>query len=62
MEQLQGQEDAAGMIGVSTATLRYWRRNGLGPVSAKIGRRVVYRRSDIQRWIEQQFDQDTASR
>lgn len=35
-------------------TLRYWRHNGVGPPSFKLGRRVVYRRDDVLDWIEQQ--------
>ena len=37
------------------ATLRYWRHRSVGPPSARIGRRVVYRVSDIEAWIDAQF-------
>jgi hypothetical protein len=34
------------------ATLRYWRSVGdCGPKSFKLGRRVLYRRADVERWI-----------
>ncbi|EGD44661.1 hypothetical protein NBCG_01081 [Nocardioidaceae bacterium Broad-1] len=36
-------------------SLRYWRAQGTGPKSARIGRRVMYRRVDIDRWVEEQF-------
>ncbi len=44
--------------GIATeATLRFWRHNGdYGPRSAKIGRRVMYRESDVETWIKAQFD------
>lgn len=36
------------------STLRYWRLNGYGPPSFKIGRRVRYRRVDVDNWLEDQ--------
>ena len=37
-------------------TLRWWRHRGIGPRSAKIGRRVFYRESDVQAWLDEQFE------
>lgn len=42
------------LTGVNAATLRYWRHAGIGPASFKLGRRVVYRRSEVERWITEQ--------
>ena len=42
--------------GIPMATLRYWRHAGTGPPSVRLGRRVVYRESDVARWIEAQFE------
>lgn len=39
---------------IPVETLRYWRANDEGPRSFKIGRRVVYRRSEIDAWFAQQ--------
>ena len=36
-------------------TVRYWRHIGYGPPSFKIGRRVLYRREDVQRWLDDEF-------
>ncbi len=49
--------DVAELTGVPVATLRFWRHQGTGPRSAKIGRRVVYRESDVQRWVDSQFNE-----
>lgn len=46
---------AAATLHMSIDTLRYWRATGTGPTSIKIGRRVMYRETDIQRYIEVQF-------
>ena len=42
------------------STLRYWRHIGYGPRSFKIGGRVVYKLEDIERWLEQAYNDDTA--
>ncbi|UMB70103.1 helix-turn-helix transcriptional regulator [Mycobacterium paraterrae] len=42
------------ITGVPVTTLRYWRHAGGGPASFTLGRRVVYRRSEIERWIAEQ--------
>lgn len=38
-------------------SLRYWRAQGTGPKSARIGRRVMYRAEEVERWIDEQFEQ-----
>jgi DNA-binding transcriptional MerR regulator len=44
--------DVAVMTRLSVGTLRYWRHTGAGgPPSVKLGRRVLYRRSDIETWL-----------
>jgi predicted DNA-binding transcriptional regulator AlpA len=40
--------------GIPAATLRYWRHSGTGPASFSLGKRVVYRRSEVDRWISEQ--------
>lgn len=49
--------DVAEMTGVSESTLRWYRQNGRGPHAAKLGRRLVYRESEVERWVNAQFDQ-----
>lgn len=43
--------------GTPENTLRWWRHVGQGPVSFKIGRRVVYRREDVDAWLEQAYSE-----
>jgi len=38
--------------GIPLSTLRYYRLNGLGPRSFKLGRRVMYAIDDVEAWIE----------
>lgn len=41
---------------ISPATLRYWRHRGEGPKSFKLGRRVMYKRADVEAWVQAQYD------
>jgi predicted DNA-binding transcriptional regulator AlpA len=47
--------EAAEMCRASEDTLRFWRYKRIGPPSAKIGRRVLYREADIMAWLDTQF-------
>jgi predicted DNA-binding transcriptional regulator AlpA len=42
--------------GMNAATLRYWRHANQGPASFTLGPRgrVVYRRSEVERWLAEQ--------
>lgn len=42
--------------GINAGTLRFWRCTNQGPASFTLGRRgrVVYRRSEVERWIAEQ--------
>jgi len=44
--------EAAVLLRVPVATLRYWRHLGTGPRSFRLGRRVLYRRDDLHAWID----------
>src|SRR3712207_1036359 len=43
--------EAAAFLRTPVATLRYWRHLGVGPDGFRLGRRVVYRREDVNRWV-----------
>lgn len=43
---------------IPAGTLRYWRHCGTGPKSFKLGRRVMYRKEDVDAWIEAQYERD----
>ncbi|MFH5822244.1 helix-turn-helix transcriptional regulator [Georgenia sp. AZ-5] len=49
-------KEAAEMLRASESTLRYWRHLGVGPRSFKLGRRVVYAREDLDRWVHDNYD------
>lgn len=63
LNELLTVEDVAAMTNglISPATLRYYRATGEGgPRSGKLGRRVVYRRSDVEQWIAAAFEDGAA--
>jgi predicted DNA-binding transcriptional regulator AlpA len=46
--------EVAAMTRLSEGTLRYWRYAGSGgPESIKLGRRVMYRRADVEKWLQE---------
>ena len=49
-----GVRAASSFTGVAENTLRYWRQVGQGPQSFKLGRRIVYRRDELERWLAEQ--------
>jgi len=51
-----GMNDVVEMTGVSRATLYVWMTQGIFPQASKIGlRRIGWRASQIDRWMEQRF-------
>lgn len=47
-------DEVSTLLRVPVATLRWWGHKGIGPDRFKIGRRVMYRQSDIDKWVESQ--------
>jgi predicted DNA-binding transcriptional regulator AlpA len=41
---------------IPAATLQFYRSRGGGPKSFKLGGRVVYKRSDVEAWIEERYN------
>lgn len=50
---------AADYVGLSESTLAKLRLKGNGPIYCKLGRRVVYRRSDLDAWLQSRSTRDT---
>jgi predicted DNA-binding transcriptional regulator AlpA len=60
--ELLTMEEVAKMTRLPIATLRWYRATGKGgPKSGKVGgRRVMYLRSDVKRWIQSAFEDGAA--
>ena len=44
--------EVAELCRTSPETVRYWRHTRFGPPSFRLGRRVLYRRADVQDWLD----------
>ena len=51
-------DEVAEMTRLSVATLRWMRHDKRGPRAGKLGRRLVYKESDVLTWIDEQFEHD----
>lgn len=60
-DQLLTTAEAAALLHTPVATLRWWRHEKTGPRAFKLGaRKVMYRRSDVLAWLEEQYAKETA--
>lgn len=54
-KQILTTKQVAEEYGINEGTLRYWRHCNEGPASFTLGgRRVVYRRAEVEKWIAAQ--------
>ena len=51
-----GAVDLEKLTGTKASTWRYWASIGTGPASFKLGRRRVWKKSDVVAWLAQQQD------
>jgi predicted DNA-binding transcriptional regulator AlpA len=49
-------EEVAALTRKPIATIRWLKATGSGPKWGKLGKRVVYRRADVEAWIESAFE------
>lgn len=55
-EQILTTPETSAFLKVPQATLRWWRHTGRGPKAFRLGeRKVVYKLSDLQRWLDKQY-------
>jgi DNA-binding transcriptional MerR regulator len=50
------------MLRTPIDTLRHWRDKGTGPLSIKVGRRVMYREADLLAWLDEQAEKAAEQR
>ena len=60
LDELLTEQAAANALLLAVKTLQNWRVRGFGPAFTRLGRRVVYRRSAIQAFIEANTFSSTA--
>ncbi|KMM46521.1 hypothetical protein CWIS_04905 [Cellulomonas sp. A375-1] len=52
-------EEASASYRIPVRTLHYWVQRGEGPKSFKLGRRRMYKREDIEAWIQEAYETAT---
>jgi predicted DNA-binding transcriptional regulator AlpA len=58
-DQLLTTAEAAAVINTPIATMRWWRHQGTGPKAFRLGaRKIMYKRSDLIAWLDQQYNAD----
>lgn len=61
-EVLMSTKEAAVFLGVQPGTLSWWRHAGTGPRWGRLGaRKVVYKKSELIRFVEAGFEDGQAS-
>jgi excisionase family DNA binding protein len=55
-EPLLSVDQVAEWLGKPKATLYAWRSRGLGPKAIRVGNVLRYRRSEVERWLDEQTD------
>jgi predicted DNA-binding transcriptional regulator AlpA len=60
MTALLNQREVASTLRLSERTLERFRVTGLGPKFIKLGRRVLYRQSDLEEYIASRLCQSTS--
>jgi predicted DNA-binding transcriptional regulator AlpA len=53
-------KQASQLLGLSVSSLAKWRLSGTGPSYSKLGRRVVYQRSQIEEWLRRNSHNSTS--
>jgi predicted DNA-binding transcriptional regulator AlpA len=54
-------EEVSEITRIPLATLRFYRHAGKGPKSFRLGNRVVYKKADVEAWIESRYNADDAA-
>ncbi len=61
-DKLMKIEEVAELTRLSVPTLRFLRHKGEGPRGFRLSKRLVYKRSDVLAWIDQQYEADKDTR
>jgi excisionase family DNA binding protein len=60
-DPLMTTDEVAAYSRLSVATIRWLRHANRGPVASTLGRRVLYRQSDVDAWIAASRDKQPAA-
>jgi predicted DNA-binding transcriptional regulator AlpA len=52
LDEWISRDDLAEQLELTTDTLARWATDGTGPARIKVGRRVFYRKSSVEKWLK----------
>ena len=52
LDEWINRDDLAEQLELTTDTLARWATDGTGPARIKVGRRVFYRKSSVEKWLK----------
>jgi excisionase family DNA binding protein len=55
-------DETATYLRTPITTLRYWRHLGTGPRGFRVGRRVMFRREDVEGWLSERLAAESSTR
>lgn len=61
MGEYMSTAELAELCRTSESTVRYWRHRGEGPQGFRVGRKVLYPRAEVNRWLEELASKDAAA-
>lgn len=53
-DRLLGPSELSEMVGVPVGTIYQWSSRGTGPRAIRVGRHLRWRRSEVERWLDEQ--------
>ena len=56
MEELLTVSDVAQLTRSTPSAIYQWRRRGSGPKGLRVGNKVLFRRQDIEEWLESRVE------
>lgn len=62
LQEISTTEEAARFLRLQKQTLEAWRLRGTGPAFLKLGRRVVYRREALEKFMAERERRSTSDR
>jgi hypothetical protein len=60
LQELNTTEESARYLRLQKQTLEAWRLKGIGPIFVKLGRRVVYRREALEKFMAERERRSTS--
>lgn len=58
MDALMTTDELSQYLQIPRATIYRWRQDRVGPKAVRVGKHLRWRRTDVDRWLDEQSDND----